>query len=115
MQWRDVSRNWSAYLPRITTRWPGIDEAAAQSADGDQDRFIDVLTDHFKGDRVMAQMEMADWLVGEEPVDAVMDSTRDNARISASAASIPAGEEPLDDDSAFGDDAAPEPPIARAS
>lgn len=115
MQWTDVSQNWAAYIPRIMTRWPDLDEAEVQSIGGDQDAFIDYLQRAKGGDRVAAQMEMADWLIGEEPVDVMMDQTRDNERIIASANDVSPGEDTLSDDAKFGAEHAPDQPMKRAS
>ncbi len=115
MQWKDVAQNWTAFTPRIMTRWPTLEENEILAMDGDQERFLNYLSASKGDDPVGAQMELADWLMGEEPADAVMDPTRDNARINASAQNIPAGEVPSNDDRRFGDDNTPEPPLAKAS
>lgn len=115
MQWNDVAKNWTAFTPRIMTRWPALEENEILAIDGDQDRFLSYLSASKGDDSVAAQMELADWLMGEEPADAVMDPTRDNARIAASAENIPAGEVPSDDDRRFGDDNTDEPPLARTT
>ncbi|MFQ1702429.1 hypothetical protein ACJ5NV_17730 [Loktanella agnita] len=115
MQWKDVAQNWTAFTPRILTRWPALDEDEVLAIDGDQDGFLTYLSKTKGEDPVAAQMELADWLMGEEPADVVMDPTRDNARIKASGQNIPAGEDALSDDKRFGDDDTPEPPVAKAS
>lgn len=113
MQWNDVATNWTAHVPRILTRWPDLPENDVLAIDGHQDSFIDLLTRH-RGDAVTAQTELADWLMGEEPADAVMDSTRDNARINAAAQDIPPGEDALSDDRKFGDDNQSDRPMGKA-
>ena len=115
MQWTDVSKNWVAYTPRILTKWPALEENDVLALDGDQDGFINLLATSKGEDRVAAQMELADWLMGEEPLDVLTDPHRDNEQISRSADAVPAGEEPLDDDAKFGDDGTPEPPVARSA
>ncbi len=115
MQWRDVSQNWAAYTPRILTEWPKLDESEVLSIDGDQDAFLAYLAKSKGEDRVAAQMELADWLMGGEPIDVSMAAQNDNSNISSSAASIPAGEVASDDDAKFGDDTAAATPIGRAS
>ena len=115
MQWRDVSQNWTAYIPRILTQWPDLNEAEVQSLDGDQDAFVDYLSKSKGEDRVAAQMELADWLMGGEPIDVSMDAQNDNANIMDSAANVPAGEDVTDDDAKFGDDNKTAAPVGRAS
>ena len=115
MQWRDVSQNWTAYIPRILTQWPDLNEAEVQSLDGDQDAFVDYLSKSKGEDRVAAQMELADWLMGGEPIDVPMDAQNDNANIMDSAANVPAGEDVTDDDAKFGDDNKAAAPVGRAS
>lgn len=115
MQWNDVARDWTAFTPRILTRWPELDEDKVLDIDGDQDLFLGYLTSIKENNRVTAQMELSDWLMGEQPADVVMDETRDNARISASGQNMPAGEDPSDDDRRYGDDAVPDTPVGRSS
>ncbi len=113
MQWTDVNRNWAAHIPRIMTQWPDLDEDNLAAADGSRDAFEQVLAERHGQTRTEAQLAIAEWLQGMEPADAVMDETRDNERISASAADIPAGEVAMDDDAAFGDDNVPDTPIGK--
>jgi hypothetical protein len=115
MQWKDVSQNWNAYVARILTRWPDLNEAEVQSIDGDQDAFLEYLSRSKGEDQVAAQMELADWLMGEEPADVKMDEGRDNERIMDSAQNVPKGEDVMSDDKRFGDDNTPEPPVQKAS
>jgi hypothetical protein len=113
MKWNDIASNWAAFVPRITTRWPDLNENEVIAIDGDQDAFIAYLASFNDQDTMTAKSEVDDWLMGEQPTDAVMHPTRDNARISASSDNIPAGEDPSDDDRRFGDDTTPQPPVAR--
>ncbi len=115
MQWRDVSTNWSAYTPRIMTQWPALDETEVLAIDGDQDAFLAYLSKSKGEDRVAAQMELADWLMGGEPIDVKMAEENDNANITSTAANVPAGEDVSDDDAKFGDDNEAATPIGRAS
>jgi len=115
MQWRDVSQNWTAYTPRIMTQWPNLDEAEVLSIDGDQDGFLAYLSKSKGEDRVAAQMELADWLMGGEPIDVTMAEQNDNANIAGTAANVPAGEDVSDDDAKFGDDAVTAAPVGRVS
>ena len=113
MQWKDVSQNWIAYTQRILTQWPNLNEAELQSLDGDQDAFIDYLSKSKGEDRVAAQMELADWLMGSEPLDVTMAEQNDNAQIMDSAKNVGTGEDALADDKKFGTDPAPATPVGR--
>ena len=115
MLWKDVSKNWVAYTPRILQQWPNLDEAEVLAIDGDQNKFLDYLSKSKGHDDVAAQMELADWLIGGEPLDVTMDAHNDNAQISDSARNVPAGEDPSDDDRRFGDDATAERPMGRTA
>lgn len=115
MQWTDVNRNWAAHIPRIMTEWPDLDEDKVAAADGSREKFEQVLAERHELTLTEAQVIIAEWLRGMEPADVVMDPTRDNERISASAADIPAGEDAMDDDAAFGDDNVPNTPIGKTS
>ena len=37
MKWNDVSDNWAAFVPRIMTRWPDVNENEVLALDGNQD------------------------------------------------------------------------------
>ena len=113
MQWKDVQSNWAAYIPRMTTQWPELNEDDVQAIDGDQDAFINYLARVKGGDRVAAQMELADWLIGGEPIDAVMDETRDNEQIVKSGQNVPAGEDTLSDDRKFGAETVDPQPLKK--
>lgn len=113
MQWNTLRDNWPAHIPRIMSQWPELDETEVAATDGSRDRFEDLFAKHYDLTRTEAQVIIADWMRGMEPADTVMDETRDNERISASARDIPAGEDVYDDDAAFGDDNLPDTPIGR--
>lgn len=115
MQWNDISKNWSAYTPALMTKWSELEENELLALDGNQDEFLAYLKKRTGYDTVTAQMELADWMMGAEPADAVMDSTRDNARITDSKDEMSVGEDALSDDSKFGDDDTPDTPIGRAA
>ncbi|SEW10113.1 hypothetical protein SAMN04488515_1047 [Cognatiyoonia koreensis] len=115
MQWKNIAQNWPAFAPRLMTKWPELEENTLLSIDGDQDKFVDYLKTRTGMDTVTAQMELADWMMGAEPADAVMDSTRDNEQISNSAQEMAVGEDALSDDKKFGDDGKAENPVGRAA
>jgi hypothetical protein len=113
MDWSDIETRWTAHVPRALTRWPQLDEADLLDTDGDRMAVNRLLQRRLDTDEIGADAEIADWIAGLEPADAVMDETRDNERISDSIRSLPDGEEPLHADDAFGDGRLPERPIGR--
>ena len=115
MQWNDVASNWTAFIPRIMTKWPEADEAEVQSIGGDRDRFVDYIAKLHGTDRQSAEIRVGEFLEGQAPVDAMMDQSRDNQRIMASADNVPAGEDVYSDDRKFGDDDTTERPMGKTT
>ena len=113
MNWTTVSENWTAYVPRIMTRFPDLDENTLLSADGNRALVLAHLAEKHQTDAASADAAINEWLEGSEPVDVIMDATRDNERITASTADVPTGEDALSDDAKFGDDNAPATPMGR--
>jgi len=113
MDWTDIKSHWTAHVPRALTRWPQLDETDLLATDGDRAAVARLLQRSLDTDELGADAEIADWIAGLEPADTVMDETRDNERITASARSLPDGEEPLDADEAFGDERLPDRPMGR--
>lgn len=113
MDWTMIRENWEAFVPQILTRWPDLPEEDTLALGGDRDGLVRLISDLSGVDEGEADQQIESWLGGEEPADAVMDPSRDNERIMASAAHIPPGEDVYDDDSDFGDDRAPAPPMGR--
>lgn len=113
MNWTTVSDNWTAYVPRLMTKWPDLDENTLLATDGNKALVTAHLAEIDKSDAVSADMALTEWLHGAEPADAIMDETRDNARITASAADIADGEDAFSDDAKFGDDHKSDTPVGR--
>jgi len=113
MDWTQARTHWTALTPQILTRWPDLSETDVLAADGNRDTLATLIADAVPTTKDDANVQIAEWLEGAEPTDAVMDESRDDARISASARAIPAGEVALDDDGAFGDENTAEPPVGR--
>lgn len=113
MIWSEVESHWAAFVPQVMTRWPELDEDEVIATDGDRAAFAGMLSERYDLSPSVADSEIADWLMGLQPADAVMDPTRDNAQIGRSAAHINEGEDPLADDGMFGDDDVPDRPISR--
>lgn len=115
MDWTHVKGHWPAFIPRILTRWPDLDEDEVQATAGNRAAFVAYLSTVSGLDHEEADADVEDWLMGEEPADTVMDETRDNESILRSAADIPEGEDVYGDDKRFGDDNNPDPPVGRNS
>lgn len=115
MIWSDIARNWSAHVPQILTRWPELGETEVLATEGDRTAFSTLLSRRMNLPASVADSEVADWAMGLESADAMMDPSRDNARISASASEVAPGEDVYDADEAFGDEDAAEPPIGRSA
>ncbi|MGR3486280.1 MAG: hypothetical protein ACU0BF_13110 [Paracoccaceae bacterium] len=115
MIWQDVAADWPAFIPRVLTHWPDLDEDEVQAVGGDYDRFVALLAARPDHDEETARDAIREWLEGQQPADAVMDPTRDNDRIRASARHIPPGEDVYSEDGDFGDDRTPEPRVGRVA
>lgn len=114
MDWTTVADHWTAYVPRLMTKFPQLREDTLLSADGNRALVTAHLAEVQQTDAQSANLALSEWLEGSEPVDAVMAETRDNERISAVQAHIPAGEDTLSDDAKFGDDNRPDTPVGRS-
>ena len=113
MDWSDIRANWPAHARRLAQRWPVLDEAELLALDGDREAVIDYLAAATGMERLAAGGELADWQMGETPLDVLMDARQDNRNIAQSGRHVPEGETPLDDDAAFGDEATPERLVGR--
>ena len=113
MDWHTVQTNWVAYVPRLMTRFPALDEATLLATDGEITPVARQLAAAEDIDTAAAKDMLHDWAMGDEPADAVMDETRDNARIMDSKKNIPAGEDVYADDEKFGAEDAPDTPMGR--
>ena len=113
MQWTTIETNWTAYVPRIMTRWPELDEDELLSTDGRMSDVVSHMADRQAIDSMTARDRLRDWMMGSEPSDAIMDESRDNARIMDAAKDIPAGEDVYSDDQMFGDDNVADTPMGR--
>ncbi|MGI3164922.1 hypothetical protein [Pseudooceanicola sp. 200-1SW] len=113
MQWPDIARNWTAYVPAVMDQWPEAEEEDLLALDGSRDALAAYLAQATGRDYNDLQDEIASWREGAMPADVRMDESEDMEAISASARYIPEGEDPSDDDAAFGDDGQAETPIGR--
>ncbi|REC55493.1 hypothetical protein DRV84_11720 [Rhodosalinus sediminis] len=89
MDWSDIRADWPAYARIISERWPKVREADLLALEGEREGVVDLIARATGLDRTVAGAELADWQMGERPVDALMDETRDDANIAKSAASSP--------------------------
>ncbi|MBM9593384.1 hypothetical protein [Roseitranquillus sediminis] len=104
MEWQALARNWPSFFPAIEDRWPDADEADLIEIDGDRGRFTDYVARISDTSRADAGDQVEAWLLEltDVPLDVQMDDRRDNANISESARSIPAGEDVYSEDGRFG-------------
>ncbi len=113
MDWKRVEQNWDAMVPAIVARWPQADADEVAAIDGNRDA-LNIYLGQVSGLTPREANEAIDeWLAGPFPSDAVMDPHNDNSQILHSANNIPAGEDPSDDDAAFGDDDIAQSPVGR--
>lgn len=113
MQWIAISKHWTAYIPAILQRWPEAEEDDLISLDGTQTSLASYLAK--KTGRPISDLdeELEDWRAGATPADIRMDESEDMRNIDASARYVPVGEDPSDDDAAFGDDGVEPSPVGR--
>ncbi|PZX18503.1 hypothetical protein LX81_01137 [Palleronia aestuarii] len=115
MQWNAVRENWPAFVEPIMQRWPQTEEEDLLALEGDRERLSSYLAERHELTPQEADEQITAWLQGAVPADVVMDETRDNEQIHASAAHIGEGEDVYSDDRDFGDADTPERPIGRES
>lgn len=113
MKWSDVADDWGAFEEALLTRWPNLDPDDLAAVDGDRALF-NALLGRQEGLSPREADEAIDaWLAGPMPADAQMHALNDDANITESRRSVPAGEDVYDDDARFGDDDSAEPPVGR--
>lgn len=113
MQWTTVQENWTAYVPRLMTRWPDLSEDELLATDGQMDAVAAYIATTKGTPTADAREMLTTWMRGSEPADAVMDASRDNAQITQSAKEMAVGEDAYSDDAKFGSEDAPETPVGR--
>ncbi|SHI31992.1 hypothetical protein [Wenxinia saemankumensis] len=113
MNWSTIETHWVSFLDRIETRWPELDRDEVADTDGNFDAFRDLLAATEGRDQKIARDEIADWARGEVPADVMTDETNDNERIMASRREMSPDEDAYSDDSKFGDEETPQPPVGR--
>ncbi|SDE11352.1 hypothetical protein [Limimaricola pyoseonensis] len=104
MKWSHVANHWHAFVPNILTEWPDLDPDEVEATEGELGPFLDHLCEATGMTREDARDEVSEWLEGTDPADAMMDESRDNERIIASARSMHPSEDVYSDDAAYGDD-----------
>lgn len=114
MQWPDIARNWTAYVPAVMDQWPEAVEEDLLALDGSRDALAAYLAQATGRDYNDLQDEIATWREGAMPADVRMDETEDMEAIKESGKYVPAGEDPSDDDAAFGDEQMADRPIGRS-
>jgi hypothetical protein len=120
MEWTQIRASWPELSGSILTRWPDADEDEVLAIDGDREAFITYIGRVEKLPREEAEDRIGEWAATAMPADARMHPSQVNSAIKQSAAYVAPGEEPLDADEAFGDEAdgertVAEPPVGRTS
>ncbi|PJE25901.1 hypothetical protein SAMN06297129_2301 [Pseudooceanicola antarcticus] len=113
MNWPEIARNWSTLVPAVMQQWPEAAESDLLALDGSRDALAGYLSQVTGRDYADIQDEISEWREGAMPADLRMDESEDMQAISASGKYVPVGEDPSDDDAAFGDDDQPATPIGR--
>lgn len=115
MNWSTVAADWPAFVESIMSTWPRLDQDTVEEIDGDRAAFRAHVMEMTGDDAETVDEQIREWLEAGEPLDAMMDETRDDEQIARSANFIPAGEDVYSDDAAFGDDDVPDRPMGRTS
>ena len=113
MNWPEITRNWTALVPAVMQQWPETEEADLLALDGSRDALVGYLVKVTGRDHADILDELSEWREGAMPADLRMDESEDMQAIAASGKYVPSGEEPADDDAAFGDEDQPSTPIGR--
>ena len=113
MDWTTVEQNWNAIVPAIVARWPAADADEVAAIDGSREA-LNIYLGQVSGLTPReADEEIAEWLQGPFPADAIMSEDNDNSQILHSRENIAPGEDVYDDDKAFGDDNIAQSPVGR--
>lgn len=113
MNWKVIKKNWTAYHDQVLQSFPELGENEVIRIGGDRAKLISAVATAHELTTSEAEEQIVEALGGLMPLDARMNSTRDNEQISDSAKNIADGEDPYSDDAAFGDDDIADRPIAR--
>ncbi|MBR9766085.1 MAG: hypothetical protein GYB53_21855 [Rhodobacteraceae bacterium] len=113
MNWPEIARNWSTLVPAVMQQWPEAGESDLLALDGSREALAGYLAQATGRDYADIQDEISEWREGAMPADLRMDESEDMKAIAASGKYVPVGEDPSDDDAAFGDDDQAETPIGR--
>jgi len=114
MEWAEVVRDWPAYTDSMITRWPNADAEIVADMDPDREAFEVYIAGVQGMTTLEAEADVARWLEGPKPLDAVNDPNHVGTSITESGASIPVGEDVYADDRKFGDDNISENPVGRS-
>ncbi len=113
MQWTRIEDNWAAFIDPILQNWPDANEEDVINLDGDRAAFVDYIARVEQVEHPEAEEQVAEWQQGSIPADVRMDADMDAAAFEESGQHLMTGEEPSDDDKAFGDDNKTDRPIGR--
>lgn len=113
MSRQDFAQDWVPYRDAILDRYPGLTDADLADADGSTATLAKRIAEVDGDSPAEAQQRLHEFLAGPMPADAFAAPVHDDAAVLKSADYIPEGEDPLADDSRFGDDHTAENPVGR--
>ena len=113
MDWTEIRENWEATIPSLQSRWPEVPEEDWIAAAGERADIAAAIARWTGNDLTEAERDLEEWREGPMPADAYADPTHDDEATRDARRYIPEGEDPLADDSRFGDDDVPDRPIGR--
>lgn len=113
MSRKEFARDWVPFRDPILSRYPELDDAALEDADGSTARLARMIAERQDIEPEEAQQDLHEFLDGPMPADAYAAPVHDDAAVRDSARYVPAGEDEFDDDERFGDDGTEENPVGR--
>ena len=113
MSRQDFAQDWVPYRDALLDRFEGLTDADLEDADGSTATLARRIAEIEGVEPAEAQQTLHEFLAGPMPADAYADPAHDDAAVRESDRYVPDGEEALDDDRRFGDDATAENPVGR--
>ncbi len=113
MEWRDIRANWAALIPSIRARWPEIGEDRLTAMSGEREELVAAVAATSGADGAEAEREVEAWRAQPMPADAYADPAHDQEAARDAGGYVPEGEDPMADESRFGDEDVPDRPIGR--
>ena len=113
MSRKQFAQDWVPFRDPILSRYPELDDAALEDADGSTARLARTIAERQDIEPEEAQQDLHEFLDGPMPADAYAAPVHDNAAMRDSGDYVPAGEDTSDDDERFGDDEKEDNPVGR--